>query len=156
MPSLALDAGEGCYSLLLYWFFQASPGSCQSLGPFTLCKRNPWSLPRHVPYHLRQAYGQGQLTSHDWSLFKSSTSNWHDLLYQLTVQIQTCFTNRYTFCFSNQLFMFCISPLIHSTTLGPTLSIGISPFFKCQAKKCKNPINLLVPLVGRPHVAVGF
>ena len=104
----------------------------------------------------RLAYGHGQLTSHDWSLFRSSTSNWHDLLYQLTVQIQICFTNKYTFCFSNQLFMFCSPPLIHSTTVGPTLSIGVSPFSKCQAKKCKNPVNLLAPLVGRPHVAVGF
>lgn len=73
---------------------------------------------------------------HHWSLCRFSTSNWHDLLYQLTVQIHICFSNRYTFCCSNQnMFMFYIPSLTHSSTLGPILSVGINAFSKCQAKK---------------------
>lgn len=102
----------------------------------------------HITY--REASGHGQLLSHEWSLFKSSSNNWHDLLNQLTVQIQIHFTNRCTFCFLNQLIMFCNRPLILPTIIGPTLPIGISPIFKCQENKCKNPINLSAPLVELP------
>lgn len=45
------------------------------------------------------AYGHRQLMSHDRSLSRSSASNWPDLLYQLTVQIQIRFTNRCTLFF---------------------------------------------------------
>ena len=65
-------------------------------------------------------------------------------------KMQIHFTNRCTFCFLNQLFMFCNLPLMHSTIIGSTLSIGISPIFKCQENKCKNPINLSAPLVELP------
>lgn len=104
-------------------FLHAFPGYCLSPGPFS----------------VKETFGLSQDMMHLISrlacpIFSLYTSNWNDLPYQHTRQIQIYFINRYTFFFPKSLFMFCIPPWTHSR---PTLSIGIRSFFKCQTKKNK-------------------
>lgn len=108
-------------------FSHAFPGSCLSLGPSTWCKRSLWSLPRHVPSHFQT--GIVPYSAHILVTGMICFTNLQDK-YRYTLLIDTLFC-----LFFKSLFMFCIPPLTHSRTLGPTLSIWIRSFSKCQAKK---------------------